>query len=123
MDLAIEPGVVFAREPTAANVDLIVELLEYADEETSLSQVLARTTERLVAAFGSQRGLPLLLTPDVRAIGVPERWSPPGALADILRRLQPWIASSIWVDRSGSRQLDRQAVVATACDTPSFTQC
>lgn len=123
MDLAIEPGVVFAREPTAANVDLIVELLAYADEESSLSQVLIRATERLVAAFGSQCGLSLLLTPDVRAIGIPERWSPPGALADILRRLQPWIAEAIWVNRAGTRRLDRQAAVATGGDAPGFAQC
>jgi PucR family transcriptional regulator, purine catabolism regulatory protein len=123
MDLAIEPGVVFAREPTATSVELIVDLLEYADDEPSLSEVLTRTTERLVAAFRSQRGLALLLTPDVRAIGIPERWSPPGALADILRRLQPWIADAVWVDRAGVRRLNREAIVAVSRTTPSFDQC
>lgn len=123
MDLASEPGVVLARAPLATNVDLIVDLLEYADEAQTLNDVLTRTTERLVSAFGSSRGLALLLSPAVRATGIPERWSPPGALADVLRRLQPWIVDTVWVDRAGTRCLDRHAVLAAVHDAPLFDQC
>lgn len=123
MDLASEPGVVLAREPLATNVDLVVELLEYADEARSLNDVLARTTERLVSALGSHRGLALILAPDVRAAGIPERWSPPGALTDVLRRLQPWIVDTVWVDRADISHLDRHVAMAAVHDAPPFDQC
>src|SRR5262245_56072116 len=122
MDLASEPGVVPTHAHLPTNVDLIVELLEFADEASSLGDVLTRLTERLVSAFGSHRGF-ALLAPDVHHAGIPERWCPPDTLADVLRRLQPSIHDAICVDRAGTRRLDRQAVASLAHDVPSFNQC
>jgi DNA-binding PucR family transcriptional regulator len=120
MVLAIEPGELSAGGPLSTNLDLVVDLLARADEAQSLGEVLTCAAERLAAVVRSPSALALVLAPAVSLTGVPERWSPPGALGDALRRLQPWIVDAIWVGPGGSRRPNAEATLVAVESVAPF---
>ncbi|HEY7034620.1 MAG TPA: GAF domain-containing protein [Thermomicrobiales bacterium] len=114
MVLAIEPGELSTRELLPTNLDLVVDLLTSADEAQSVGDVVARAAARLADVLGSSSALGLVLSPLVSPVGDPHACSPHGALVDVLRRVQPWIADAVWVDRGSSRHVDPDVAVAAA---------
>lgn len=123
MSLASEPGGFSALVGPRADLDLVLDLLGYADEARTLGEVLARTTERLASAAGAWAALGLALSPADSVDAAPSGWLPPGAVVDLVRRVRPSIAEAAWIGPSGAPCLRAQAALVAAESAASGDRC